>query len=200
MHRFLIPWILAGGIMLSSLVSLAEEPPVGWFFLYPQMGEGEDALPETAPSTLATLSGGFHRMYKEDGVCDANDLKKQLKYAEQYRLNFGIISESNPLFCTPWMMKKIAPAGQAIKDFYEYLGEAGIQGSRDAFQLAVKRGLIDTNCGKILMESIISRNKTVHTYNLETANEIFQAILNEYYQAFLSLKQALENEQQQRAL
>ena len=89
---------------------------------------------------------------------------------------------------------------QTIKDFYEYLGETRLQGSRDAFQLAVKRGLIDTNCGKILMESIISRNKTVHTYNEEVANEIFQAILNEYYQAFHSLKQALEHEQQQRAL
>ncbi len=31
---------------------------------------------------------------------------------------------------------------QTIKDFYEFIGETGIQGSRDAFQLAVKRGLI----------------------------------------------------------
>jgi hypothetical protein len=43
-----------------------------------------------------------------------------------------------------------------------------IYGSRDAFQLAVKRGLIDSNCGSVLMESIKSRNKTIHTYNEET--------------------------------
>ena len=55
-----------------------------------------------------------------------------------------------------------------IKDFYEYIGEIGIQGSRDAYQLSVKRGLIDANCGKILMESIKSRNLTLKTvYALE---------------------------------
>jgi len=89
---------------------------------------------------------------------------------------------------------------QVIKDFYDFLGNSTIQGSRDAFQLAVKRGLIDANCGKVLMESIKSRNKTVHTYNEETANEIFQDIINDYYLAFLALKEALEKEQQQRGI
>ena len=89
---------------------------------------------------------------------------------------------------------------QAIKDFYEYIGETGIQGSRDAFQLAVKRGLIDANCGAILMESIKSRNKTVHTYNEETADEIFNDIVSQYYQAFRLVKKALEKEQQERAV
>jgi nucleotidyltransferase substrate binding protein (TIGR01987 family) len=88
---------------------------------------------------------------------------------------------------------------QTIKDFYEYIGETGIQGSRDAFHLAVKRGLIDANCGAILMDSIKSRNKTVHTYNEETADEIFYDIVNEYYQAFRSVKEALEKEQLKRA-
>jgi nucleotidyltransferase substrate binding protein (TIGR01987 family) len=88
---------------------------------------------------------------------------------------------------------------QTIKDFYEYIGETGIQGSRDAFHLAVKRGLIDTNCGAVLMESIKSRNKTVHTYNEETADEIFYDIVNEYYKAFCLVKEALEREQEKRA-
>ncbi len=91
-------------------------------------------------------------------------------------------------------------AWQTIKDFYEYLGETGIQGSRDAFQLAVKRGLIDAACGTIFMDSIKSRNKTAHTYNEETAEEIFNDIINEYYQAFAILKQALENEKSKREL
>ena len=89
---------------------------------------------------------------------------------------------------------------RTIKDFYEYIGEMGIQGSRDAFQLAVRRGLIDSNTGTIFMESVKSRNKTVHTYNEDTANEIFNAIINEYYQAFLTLIKALEKEQNQREL
>ncbi len=45
------------------------------------------------------------------------------------------------------------------------------------------------------MESVKSRNKTVHTYNEETAEEIFNDIINEYYQAFFTLKIALEKEQ-----
>ena len=89
---------------------------------------------------------------------------------------------------------------QTIKDFYEYLGETGIQGSRDAFQLAVKRALINADCGAVLMESIKSRNKTVHTYNEETAEEIFKDIIDKYYQAFSTLKNALENEKIKREL
>ena len=89
---------------------------------------------------------------------------------------------------------------QVIKDFYQYLGYTSIQGSRDAFQLAVKNGLVDANCGAKLMESVKSRNKTVHTYNEAVAEEIFQAIVNEYYPAFDTLKIALENEQKQRKL
>ncbi|OIR25292.1 HI0074 family nucleotidyltransferase substrate-binding subunit [Bathymodiolus thermophilus thioautotrophic gill symbiont] len=88
----------------------------------------------------------------------------------------------------------------SIKDFYEYVGKTDIQGSKDAFQLAIKRGLIDVNHGGALMKSIQSRNKTVHTYNEETANEIFYEIIEEYYDAFLSLKNALEQQQKQRKL
>jgi hypothetical protein len=43
-----------------------------------------------------------------------------------------------------------------------------------------------------------SRNKTIHTYNEETAEEIFQAVIHEYYQAFSTLEQALEKEEKQR--
>ncbi len=89
---------------------------------------------------------------------------------------------------------------QVIKDFYEYLGNTDIQGSRDAFQLAVRRGLVSSDCGAMLTESIKSRNQTAHTYNEETAEEIFHDIVNSYYQAFNSLKTALENEQKQRKL
>ena len=87
-------------------------------------------------------------------------------------------------------------AWQTIKDFYEFMGETDIQGSRDAFQLAVNRGLI--NNGKALMETIKSRNKTAHTYNEATANEIFNDIINEYYSVFVELKSALEKEKQKR--
>lgn len=89
-------------------------------------------------------------------------------------------------------------AWQTIKDFYKYLGETGIQGSRDAFRLAMKRGLIHE--GKIFMESIKSRNKTVHTYNEAVADEIFHAIIDKYYQVFADLIESLEKEKQKRGL
>jgi nucleotidyltransferase substrate binding protein (TIGR01987 family) len=54
-----------------------------------------------------------------------------------------------------------------IKDFYEDQGETNIQGSRDAIQLAFKRGLIVQ--GDIWMEMLKDRNRTAHTYNEKTA-------------------------------
>ena len=42
------------------------------------------------------------------------------------------------------------------------------------------------------MEMIKSRNKTSHTYNEETAQEIYLKILNEYHAAFLKLQEAME--------
>ncbi len=83
-------------------------------------------------------------------------------------------------------------AWKTIKNFYEYIGETGIQGSRDAFRLAFNRGLIFD--GKVFMNSIKSRNKTVHTYNEETADEIFHEIIYNYYIAFLELKKSFEKE------
>ncbi len=89
-------------------------------------------------------------------------------------------------------------AWQTIKNFYEYIGETDIQGSRDAFRIAFNRGLISD--GKIFMQTIKSRNKTVHTYNEETVNEIFHEIINNYYDAFLELKKTMENERIKRKL
>jgi nucleotidyltransferase substrate binding protein (TIGR01987 family) len=89
-------------------------------------------------------------------------------------------------------------AWKVIKDFYNYLGEGSIQGSRDAFQMAFQRGLIKN--GVALMNSSKSRNQTVHTYNQETANEIFQGIINSYYGAFREIEEALEEEKKTRKL
>src|SRR5688572_15171055 len=56
-------------------------------------------------------------------------------------------------------------AWNTIKHYYEYQGVTGIQGSRDAFKIAINRGLIqDLN---MWMEMVESRIDTVHTYNEE---------------------------------
>lgn len=91
-------------------------------------------------------------------------------------------------------------AWNVIRDFYEYIGETGIQGSRDAINMAVKRSLITAEVGRLLMQSIKSRNKTVHTYNEETAEDIFQKVTDEYYEAFKAVLNALISEREKREL
>lgn len=72
-----------------------------------------------------------------------------------------------------------------LKDFYQLQGETSIQGSRDAFRMAFSRGLIED--GDIFMEMIASRQLTSHTYNEQTADDIFQDIVNKYAPAFKQL-------------
>jgi len=81
-------------------------------------------------------------------------------------------------------------AWNTIKDFYESQGEAGIQGSRDAFLLAFKRGLIKN--GEMWMEMLKDRNRTAHTYNQITADEIAEHILSDYYPEYVELKKEFE--------
>ena len=82
-------------------------------------------------------------------------------------------------------------AWNTIKDFYENQGETNIQGSRDAIQLAFKRGLIKD--GETWMEMLKDRNQTSHSYNEEIANEIGENILSKYFHLYQKLNQVLEN-------
>ncbi len=77
-----------------------------------------------------------------------------------------------------------------IKDFYESQGETGIQGSRDAIELAFKRGLIKD--GAAWMGMLKDGNKTAHTYNEVTVNEIAGNILSTYFAQYLELKDELD--------
>jgi nucleotidyltransferase substrate binding protein (TIGR01987 family) len=77
-----------------------------------------------------------------------------------------------------------------IKDYYEFQGVAGIQGSRDAFRIAFNRGLIKD--GTYWMKMIDSRIKTSHTYDEEIANEIVTDILKKYYSLFTDLHDTTE--------
>ena len=81
-------------------------------------------------------------------------------------------------------------AWNVMKDYAEYQGNSSIGGSRDTSREAFQLKLI-TN-GHIWMDMITSRNKTSHTYNEETANEIFDKILKEYYPAFIEFKHTME--------
>lgn len=74
-------------------------------------------------------------------------------------------------------------AWTTLKNYLEYQGESEIFGSRDTIRKAFQIGLIDD--GDIWMDMLASRNKTSHTYNQVTADEIAQAILRDYHPLFL---------------
>ena len=84
-------------------------------------------------------------------------------------------------------------AWHTIRDFYRSKGEVDIQGSRDAFRLAFERGLIRD--GQVFMNMIKSRQLSSHTYNEETADDIYQDIVNHYFCAFQELVERLQQEQ-----
>ena len=77
-------------------------------------------------------------------------------------------------------------AWNVLKDFYEYQGDQGIQGSRDAIRTAFKRGLIKN--GDVWMDMIKSRALTSHTYKEDVTKEILKDIVSLYYAEFVSLK------------
>jgi len=81
-------------------------------------------------------------------------------------------------------------AWNTIKDFYESQGETGLQGSRDAIQLAFKRGLVKD--GETWMQMLKDRNRTAHTYNEKIARQIAQNILDKYFAQYQELKNELE--------
>lgn len=69
-----------------------------------------------------------------------------------------------------------------MKDFFSHQGNTEIRGSRDATREAFATELISD--GEIWMDMIASRNKTSHTYDESTANEIADNILNHYVGLF----------------
>jgi nucleotidyltransferase substrate binding protein (TIGR01987 family) len=80
-------------------------------------------------------------------------------------------------------------AWNTLKDFLEYQGFSEIVGSRDAIRMAFSEGVIKD--GHTWMRMIESRNKTSHTYNQKTADEIVKDTKVLFYPAFCELEQTL---------
>lgn len=81
-------------------------------------------------------------------------------------------------------------AWNVVKDYFESQGETDIHGSRDAFRLAFKRGLIEE--GETWMNMIKSRTQTTHTYNEDVAQKIASDIVNLYFPEFEKLHSKME--------
>jgi len=82
-------------------------------------------------------------------------------------------------------------AWNVMKDYFVYQGQNLITGSRDAIRAAFNNGLIDD--GEAWMNTIKSRNKTSHTYNEETAEEITVEIIHSYLDLFKKFQAKMES-------
>lgn len=73
-------------------------------------------------------------------------------------------------------------AWNVMKDWFEYQGNTGITGSRDATREAFQKGLIED--GEGWMDMIKSRNQTSHTYQQKIAEEIEGYVVRRYFSLF----------------
>lgn len=81
-------------------------------------------------------------------------------------------------------------AWNVMKDYAEYQGNMNVGGSRDATREALQLKIIEK--GEVWMDMIQSRNKTTHTYNEATANEIYGKIIEEYFPLFSAFKNKMD--------
>ena len=81
-------------------------------------------------------------------------------------------------------------AWNVMKDYLSEIGGVNTIGSKDATREALRAELIDD--GDTWMEMIRSRNLTSHTYNEETAEEIYNKIIGEFYRAFITFQSKME--------
>lgn len=77
-------------------------------------------------------------------------------------------------------------AWNVLKDYLEDQGEQNIRGSKDATRGAFKVSLISD--GELWMAMIQSRNISSHTYDEETAELLFVAIVDDYFPLFVTLE------------
>ena len=73
-------------------------------------------------------------------------------------------------------------AWNTLKDFLQERGATNLFGSKDATRQAFAAGLIEN--GETWMDMIRSRNRTTHTYDQATANEIARTIARNYLPEF----------------
>jgi nucleotidyltransferase substrate binding protein (TIGR01987 family) len=114
----------------------------------------------------------FHSFRKAFGqLSAASDLARQRKLSELEQQ--GLIQAFEFTHELAW---------NTLKDFLEAKGATNLYGSKDVTRDAFARGLIQN--GGEWMAMIQSRNRSSHTYNEKTANEIAEAILNSFVSEF----------------
>jgi len=81
-------------------------------------------------------------------------------------------------------------AWNVMKDYLEEQGITDIIGSKNAVRHAFNKGLIED--GQIWMEMIKGRNVSSHTYDEETAENLLNKIINNFYDPFIVFERKME--------
>src|SRR5690606_23259109 len=81
-------------------------------------------------------------------------------------------------------------AWKVIQDFAKNQGNTEIRGSKDATRYAAQISLIEN--AHQWMTMILDRNETSHTYNEETANQIFINIIVNYLSLLKDFESKME--------
>ena len=79
-----------------------------------------------------------------------------------------------------------------MKDYLSYEGVNDLAGSRSTIREAVTHGLLSETEGRTWMEMLQNRNRTSHLYDEEAVRAIEQTIVEEYREAFASLRATLD--------
>jgi nucleotidyltransferase substrate binding protein (TIGR01987 family) len=81
-------------------------------------------------------------------------------------------------------------AWKLLKEFLSEQGTQDMYGSKDATRAAFNLGLIEN--GEIWMDMIKDRNRTSHTYNKETAQEIAFNVTKKFFPLFIDLRTKMQ--------
>lgn len=82
-------------------------------------------------------------------------------------------------------------AWNVLRDYLLDKGHQNIHGSRDATREAFKLDLISD--GDSWMDMIGDRNRTLHSYNLETAEAIADNITDRFFTLFVELEETMQD-------
>jgi len=82
-------------------------------------------------------------------------------------------------------------AWNVMKDYLEEQGITGIIGSKNAIRHAFNNALIDD--GETWLEMVNARNISLHTYDEETAEKLYNQIRSDFYNLFINLEQKMES-------
>ncbi|GAA4465888.1 nucleotidyltransferase substrate binding protein [Nemorincola caseinilytica] len=108
----------------------------------------------------------------QENIDDLSDLEKE-----------GMIQRFEYTFELAW---------KTLQDLLRYKGYLDIAGPNPVLERSLKDGYISGENAWRRMKK--SRELTSHTYNSDTADEIAQNIVDEYYDLLTSLEQRLEKE------